>query len=158
MNPLLYIQGRWLAALVLCLASATQAQEAVLTHGAASNEAPPAATLRNTYWKLVELDGQPVTMLPGQEREVRITLHSEGARLAGFSGCNPLMGTYVQEGQALRFTQLAGTRMACQPPIDALERKLLQMLGATTGHRIEGEQLRLLQGEQVLARFEAVYL
>ena len=152
---------------------------AAVQPAAGSREAPATATLHNTYWKLVELDGQAVSMLPGQEREVRITLRSEGARLSGFSGCNPLMGGYVQDGQALQFTQLAGTLTgvpsaspamraglgrpgaaltACPPPLDALERKVHQLLAATTGQRIEGQQLSLLQGEQVLARFEAVYL
>jgi hypothetical protein len=32
------------------------------------------------------------------------------------------------------------------------------MLDATTAYRIEGKQLTLLGGDQVLARFEAVYL
>lgn len=131
---------------------------AAVPSAAGRGEAPATATLHNTYWKLVELGGQAVTMLPGQQREVRITLSDEGARLTGFSGCNQLMGGYVQDGQALQFTQLAGTRMACPPPLDALERKVHQLLGATTGQRIEGQQLSLLQGEQVLARFEAVYL
>ena len=35
---------------------------------------------------------------------------------------------------------------------------VLKMLDATTAYRIEGEQLTLLGGDQVLARFEAVYL
>lgn len=127
--------------------------------GASCGAASPAtATLHNTYWKLVELGGQPVAMLPEQEREVRITLGLDGTRLVGFSGCNQLMGAYVQDGAALQFTQLAGTRMACPQPVVELESKVLAMLAATTGQRIEGEQLSLLSGAQVLARFEAVYL
>lgn len=128
--------------------------------GAASGQAasPATATLQNTYWKLVELGGRAVAMLPQQEREVRITLGLDGARLMGFSGCNQLMGAYAQDGQALKFTQLGGTRMACPQPIAKLENQVLAMLAATTGQRIEGEQLSLLKGTQVLARFEAVYL
>ena len=130
--------------------------------GAASGQAVspdiPTATLQNTYWKLIALDGQPVTMLPQQQREVRITLSSDGSRVMGFSGCNQLMGSYQQNGHALRFSQMAGTRMACQPSIAALETKVRQMLATTTGQRIEGQQLSLLNGTQVLARFEAVYL
>ncbi len=89
---------------------------------------------------------------------MRITLGLDGARLVGFSGCNQLMGAYVQDGAALQFTQLAGTRMACPQPVAELESQVLAMLAATTGQRIEGEQLSLLRGAQVLARFEAVYL
>jgi heat shock protein HslJ/uncharacterized lipoprotein NlpE involved in copper resistance len=123
---------------------------------AASGKGDVMAELKDTYWKLIELDGATVVMAPAQQREVRITLAGEGSRLIGFSGCNQLVGAYVQDGNALRFTQMAGTRMACVEPLMELESQVLKMLGATTGYRIEGEQLTLLGGEQVLARFEPV--
>ncbi len=124
------------------------------------SESLPAApaTLKDTYWKLVELGGETVAMAAPQKREVRITLASEGARLSGFSGCNPVAGTYLLDGAALRLTHLAATLMACEPPLIALEARVLAMLGATTAYRIDGEQLSLLAGTQALARFEAVYL
>lgn len=125
---------------------------------AASGKGNVMAELKDTYWKLIELDGAKIVMVPAQKREVRITLASEGSRLIGFSGCNQLVGSYVQESSALRFTQMASTKMACVPPFMEIESQVLKMLGATTGYRIEGEQLTLLGGDQVLARFEAVYL
>jgi uncharacterized lipoprotein YbaY/heat shock protein HslJ len=125
---------------------------------AASGKGNVMAELKDTYWKLIELDGAAVVMAPAQKREVRITLASEGARLFGFSGCNQLVGAYVQESNALRFTQMASTKMACVPPFMELESQVLKMLGATTAYRIEGQQLTLLGGDQILARFEAVYL
>ena len=115
-------------------------------------------TLKDTYWKLVELGGAPVTMAPGQQREQRITLAGSGARLTGFGGCNALSGSYVAQGAALRLSLLASTRMACAPPLMDLEGRLLKALGATTGYRLEGQKLLLLAGQKVLARFEAVYL
>ena len=116
-----------------------------------------AAGLKDTYWKLVELDGTQVIQAAQQRREARITLAAEGSRLSAFGGCNQLGGGYVQEGNTLRFTQMAGTMMACEPPLMELEDRFLKMLGATTGYRIEGQQLILLGGDQALARFEAVY-
>jgi len=116
------------------------------------------AELKDTYWKLIEIDGVTIVMAPAQQREVRITLASEGSRLFGFSGCNQLVGAYAQENDSLRFTQMASTKMACAAPFMELESQVLKMLGDTTGYRIEGEQLTLLGGDQVLARFEAVYL
>ena len=125
---------------------------------AASGKGDVMAELKDTYWKLIELDGEKIVMAPAQQREVRVTLIGEGSRLIGFSGCNQLIGAYVQDGSALRFTQMASTKMACAAPFMELESQVLKMLGATTGYRIEGEQLTLLGGDQVLARFEAVYL
>ncbi len=54
---------------------------------------------------------------------------------------------------------MASTKMACAVPAMDLENQVLKILGATTAYRIEGEELILLiGGDQVLARFEAVYL
>ena len=127
---------------------------------AASANQPEAASapLQDSYWKLVELKGKPVAMLPGQEREVRITLAGQEQRLMGFSGCNALGGSYALNGASLKFDQLASSMRMCEPALNALERQVLDALAATNGQRIDGQRLSLLAGQQVLARFEAVNL
>lgn len=50
---------------------------------AVSGKSDVMAKLKDTYWKLIELNGAKVVMAPTQQREVRITLASEGARLFG---------------------------------------------------------------------------
>jgi heat shock protein HslJ len=116
------------------------------------------ARLQDTYWKLVEIGGQAVAPMPGQQREVRITLAGEGARLSGFSGCNQLIGSYDAEGTKLRFHP-TGTMMACEPPLMELEQRVHAALAGTTGYRIEGQRLTLLDGDgKALAGFDAVYL
>lgn len=116
------------------------------------------ANLKDTYWKLIEIDGEKVQLVEGQKREVRITLASQDARVFGFSGCNQLMGGYEQEGDTLRFSKLAGTMMMCAPPLMTLERQVLKAIGETSRYRIDGEQLTLFDGDRVVARFESVYL
>ena len=133
-------------------------EAAAATVNESSAAHPATAALRDTYWKLVELGGQPVAMLPGQEREVRITLASQDQRLMGFSGCNALGGSYALNATALKFDQLASSMRLCEPALNTLERQVLDALIATTGQRIDGQRLSLLGGAQVLARFEAVYL
>lgn len=117
-----------------------------------------AASLTDTYWKLIELEGDKVVVAPTQQREVRITLASEGSRASGFSGCNQFMGAYVKDGNNLKFTQMAGTMMACEAPLMELESQVLKMLSVTTSYRIDNGQLIFLAGDKVLARFKAVYL
>jgi putative lipoprotein len=154
----------------------TTRHHAVLTRGAPSqvalvlepvrSAAPPAAagaaqataTLKDTYWKLVELDGTTLALLPRPEREVRVTLASQGTRVIGFSGCNPLVASYEQDGPALRFKPASNGPLTCAPPLMELEARVLSVLGVTTGYRIDGERLTLLAGDRVLARLEAVYL
>ncbi|MBY0235969.1 MAG: META domain-containing protein [Burkholderiaceae bacterium] len=126
----------------------------------ATAAAAASASLINTYWKLLELKGKAVPRPEEQGREVQITLLAQDQRVAGFSGCNRLMGSYRlgATGQ-LKFGQLAGTMMACPPAAMALEQQVHAMLADVAGYRLQGQQLELLNAaQQVLARFEAVYL
>jgi heat shock protein HslJ/uncharacterized lipoprotein YbaY len=123
-----------------------------------AEQAPATARLHDTYWKLVELTGQPVAPPPDGQREARLTLASQGQRAFGFSGCNNFSGSFEAEGPALRFKPLAGTLRACVGPAAATEAGLFTVLGNTRSHRIEGQQLTLLDENQVLARFVAVAL
>jgi putative lipoprotein len=135
----------------------------VLTHGAGKDaqlvlqrsQPTPRAVLENTYWKLVEINGRPAQVLPG-EREAHILLLS--GRASGSSGCNKLMGGYALAGPGvLRIGPLASTRMACPPDMMAQETALLDAFERATAYRIEGEALALLQGDAVLARFASRY-
>lgn len=52
-------------------------------------------------------------------------------RAAGHSGCNRFTGSYTLEGKRLRFGPVASTRMACDGPRTALERRWFRMLDRT---------------------------
>ena len=98
----------WLAPLLLT-ACAAQGP----TPAATSNrQAAPAASLTNTYWKLLTVGGTSVASPPGA-REPHLILQLDQRRVAGFSGCNLLMGGYQVDGGRLTFSQMAGTMMAC---------------------------------------------
>lgn len=116
------------------------------------------ASLTNTYWKLVELDGIKLPVDANLSREIQITLASEGGRVSGFSGCNNIMGSFIQSGNKLKFSKMASTLMACIGPGMELESRVTAMLNATTHYRINGESLTLLASSKELARFESVYL
>lgn len=125
----------------------------------ATNRSPqvPDAPVTNTYWKLGRI-GTAVATAPGaQQREAHITLHLDGQRLSGSGGCNAISGQYVVAGSTLTFTGVAATRKAC---LDGMEQEqaLLNALGKTSGWRIKGDHLWLLDaGETSLAEFDAVY-
>lgn len=119
----------------------------------AQSPALPAAELRGTEWTLLELDGRAPPLPAAPSAAVRLTLQAEGARVVGHAGCNRFSGGYALDGAALRFTPLAATRMACEPEAMDLERRVLAMLGAVGGWRVDGDQLVLLAGDRVLARF-----
>ncbi|WP_296706533.1 META domain-containing protein [Rhodoblastus sp.] len=62
-------------------------------------------------------------------------------RMAATLGCNRMMGQPEIHGDKISFSQVAGTRMACPPPLDKLEWQFSVVLEATRTYRIEGGKL-----------------
>lgn len=115
------------------------------------------AGLENTYWRLTRLGGAPV-VLPPDQREPHLVLHTEDHRAAGFSGCNRFTGEYRLEGDNLRFGRFASTRMACVGGME-IEQAFLKALTETRAWKIAGEHLELFgNAAEPIARFEATYL
>jgi heat shock protein HslJ len=114
------------------------------------------AQLLDTYWKLTQL-GDRVVTTPQDAREIHLVLHTQNQRVAGFSGCNQMMGAYVLNGGALKFDQMGGTLMACTANME-LEREFLRMFDQVAAWKIDGETLQLLDdGGKPLATFESRY-
>jgi heat shock protein HslJ len=67
--------------------------------------------LEGTYWKAIELAGKPV---PANDsiREIYLVLQDRG-RVYGSDGCNRVAGAYELKKNAIRFSEMAATRMAC---------------------------------------------
>jgi putative lipoprotein len=117
----------------------------------------PDRSLANTYWKLIELNGGPVKVLP-QQREPHLILQSESQRLAGSGGCNRLLGSYILEGASLAFGKVASTMMAC---VDGMEQEttFFRTLESVRNWKIRGDELELFdESGRVIARFVAVDL
>ncbi|MCU0774395.1 MAG: META domain-containing protein [Ideonella sp.] len=148
------IGSRWLRGIV-AIGLAGLGACAVAPEGGGANV--PRASLTDTYWKLVALGGQPAQVADGQ-REPHLVLHREAERLAGSGGCNRLMGRWRVDGEGLAFSQIATTRMACPAGMEQ-ENRFLAALGTVARHRIEGEQLTLIDASgAVVARLQAVAL
>lgn len=142
----------------------------VLTRGAGNTveillkrvATPPKAdaALLNTYWRILSLAGEPVTVVDGR-REPHVILRSADGRdgWSAIVGCNRLAGSLTVTGERIAFASGASTRMACPPPLDALEQSLGRSLTASTQWRIQGDRLELRDdaGVQTLL-CEAVYL
>jgi uncharacterized lipoprotein YbaY/heat shock protein HslJ len=122
-----------------------------------SCESGSAASLENTYWKVTRIRGEPVTVADRQ-REPHLILHPADGRVSGNGGCNALTGSYSVESDRIRFSQMAGTMMAC-PEGMAQEQALHQALVEVEGWRIEGQRLHLLDvRDEVVMELESRYL
>lgn len=96
--------------------------------------------ITDTYWKLVELGGRELKEYQG--KEAHFILKEEGRRVAGNGGCNAFTGTYdLQEGNRLRFSGMASTKMAClhSNPED----EFLEVLSTTDNYSLKGDTLSL---------------
>jgi len=115
------------------------------------------ASLENTYWKLVQLDGAPVEVFERQ-REAHLILQPAQRRITGSGGCNRFQGSYRLEANKLSFGQVAATLMACTHGMEQ-ERKFLDALARVGRWAVTGERLELFDASGApLAQFDSVYL
>lgn len=123
------------------------------TGGSSTDQARPEQAkleLENTRWKLIEVNGQPVTTAP-DEREAHIRLNPADKTLQAVGGCNGLGGNYEITGKQIRFKQIIGTMMAC--PALPTEQAMIKALEAANSFKIQGDKLELYAGAKLLARF-----
>lgn len=113
------------------------------------------ATLENTYWRLSEMNGNPV-ITPEGVREAHFILSSEG-NIKGFGGCNSLAGGYTRADDKIKFT-IISTKMMCPPEQMEIETFFTKALSSADSYKVNGEVLELYEGNTSLAEFKAVYL
>jgi heat shock protein HslJ len=114
-----------------------------------------AAPLEKTEWTLTWLHNTKIEA-GGPEQMAYIQLDPDSHRVSGSGGCNRLMGAYELEGNHLKFTQMAMTRMTCLHTGNT-EAAFSTALDQVTAWKISGGKLLLLDADQhVVAKFSAV--
>ena len=118
----------------------------------------PLSTLTNTYWKLMKLNGETVTMAGQQKREAYIQLNAEQETLKGFGSCNQFQGSFTVKGNDLSFGPVAATRIACLEGM-TVESHFFNVLELTSYYSINEHDLTLLDNaKHPIERFQAQYL
>lgn len=114
--------------------------------------------LSEKYWKLVALNGQPVTKSAGQTKEPHLIFRAAGMRVNGNGGCNSFMGSYeLLPGNRIRFSKMAATLMACSDM--EIESRFSKVLEMADNYYLSGDTLILNRAKMApLAKFEVVYL
>ena len=98
---------------------------------------PAPLPFTGTKWKLVterKLGGEPPYLEFG-----------DGA-VTGFSGCNRIMGRYLQDSigaGAIVFSTLATSKRQCDDVLMAIEDRMLGVLRSSTNVRVTGNALRI---------------
>lgn len=118
------------------------------------------ASLHNTYWRFVVIAGHQIKVAEGQ-REPQLVIKGEGERQtwSATAGCNQMSGSYAEAAANIVFVAGPMTLMACGPPLDALEKRLIDALERTKRWQIKGNTLEIMDdaGSQT-ALMEAVAL
>lgn len=115
----------------------------------------PDATLTNTYWKLVAIEGNAYQHL-AHNREPHMQFGVEGNTVSGFTGCNNLAGSFATDGDKLEL-KMAAQQRACLEGMDT-EQLFLKALHRVNRYQIAGDSLALYENDSPVLRFNAVYL
>ena len=126
-----------------------------------SNVTSQPESITEKYWKLIEVNGNPVVWAESATREAFIILKDKDNLVNGNGGCNTLSGTYEIDRTAnrIKFTQMVSTMMACLN-MD-VENDLKRALEMADNYSLsaDGKYLSLNRARMApLARFEVVYL
>jgi heat shock protein HslJ len=114
--------------------------------------------LRNTLWKLTELDGKPV-QTPEGKRMASLTLTSEASQAHIVTACNRGSAAYKVDGNSITFEVAMSTKMMCEPEPMKQEAAFFKVINDATRYAIKGENLELYNAEnRLLARFHSEYL
>jgi heat shock protein HslJ len=111
------------------------------------------------YWRLIELNGRPVTQA-SQQNEPRLTFREENLQMDGNGGCNSFRGNYeLGEMGRIRFFGVVATQKACLHM--ETEKELFKVFDMADNYALsaDGKILSLNRARMApLARFEAVYM
>jgi len=95
--------------------------------------------ITETYWKLVSMQGNEVS-IPEDQKEAHIKLMSKEGKVTGSGGCNVLNGSFELGGDnSISFSKVATTMMSC--PDMETEQQFLKVLEKVDSYRVEGNTL-----------------
>ncbi len=106
------------------------------------------AKLIGDSWEVSSVAGEPVVASNEMRHLPMFRFLPDSGKVLGFSGCNQFSGTYVQNGDSLRFGPLVMTKMAC--PFLELENKIVGAITATRTVERDGDLVSFMAGDTVL--------
>jgi len=119
---------------------------AVVTFAAQAN------SLAATSWSVVNINNGRQAVV-GMVSGSTVTMAFDTAgRVSGTTGCNRYTAAYSANGDTLRFSSVAATRMACaDPAVDEQERAFLRALESVVTLGFEGDRVVLRQKDGAMA-------
>jgi heat shock protein HslJ len=107
------------------------------------------SSLYNTNWKLVEDD----ELVKGYNAEdVYFSIDRNEFKVTGFGGCNQFNSNVALDGNNIKFSPIASTKMLC--PTSTVEDSFLNMLKDVTRYEIKENVLYFYKGNLLLLKFK----
>ena len=104
--------------------------------------APAGAALEGPTWRLASLPGHDAAFLAAVPDGVTVQLAAGAMQV--FAGCNRMRGGYTVAGDRVTFGPMAGTLMACPPPLGDVENAVTRALTGTQRFTVTGDALTLV--------------
>lgn len=95
----------------------------------------PLDFLASGSWRLLALEGQVL-----EADNPDLSFDKAAGTVHGFNGCNRYQGSFVLDGDRIRFGQLGSTRMAGSPEAMAMEQRFMAALDGRDYHFDIAEQ------------------
>ena len=109
--------------------------------------------LEHKVWVL-KSHGEPDNLISVlQDTEITAKFSSSEGKVTGSAGCNSYFGTYEVKGNNFTIVgPIAATEMACLEPegVMAQETRYLRTLQSAESYRIQGSELRIDCGDEIL--------
>lgn len=94
-------------------------------------------------WRLANISEAPFPTPMVIPQDLELTVEFSADRLAGSGGCNRFMGGYETDGDQLKITPLASTRMACEETVMNQEFRFLQALEGAQRYEVSDQGLQI---------------
>ncbi len=121
--------------------------------GVCSTENYASAPLLETYWRLREINGTPVTIFPDQP-EPHLILRDNG-QASGSDGCNNFFMSWKRKDNGMTFADGGSTLRLC-PQGEEQARAIHEMFSKVDAWNINGSMLELRSDNSIVAVLEAV--
>ncbi len=105
--------------------------------------------LDSQKWTLVEIDGEAVKI-----KKPYVEFNLAENRIGGDAGCNHLMAGFTANGNDIKFTGVATTKMMCMKPrLMEIENKFVRKIESVSRYEQTGRTLRFYAGNVLVLKF-----
>jgi len=111
-----------------------------------------ARSLAGTSWNVTMINNGRQAVVGVVDGSTVTMAFDTAGRVSGTTGCNQYNAAYTTDGDGLRFSEVASTRMACaDPAVDGQEQAFLRALAAVATLHFESDRLDLRRADGELA-------